>query len=189
MTLPSPPAVVSNPLPYLADLQRRAKHDITLAVIHCTELPDLAMARAYGERALYANHTGNSGHYYIDRDGRIEEYVDLEHIANHVRHFNAQSVGFELVNTGRYPHWYDSRHQSLLEEYPQPQIAALCHLLCWLKPQLPRLSTIAGHDALDQEQVPASDAASVMVQRKCDPGPLFPWSDVLSKVRLTRWQP
>jgi N-acetylmuramoyl-L-alanine amidase len=48
---------------------------VELVVIHCTELPDLAIAREYGERALYDNGTGNSGHYYIDRDGAIYRYV------------------------------------------------------------------------------------------------------------------
>ena len=48
------------------DARRR---DVDLVVIHCTELPDLAIAREYGERVLHDNGSGNSGHFYIDRDG------------------------------------------------------------------------------------------------------------------------
>ena len=59
------------PLPYEERLEPRQLADIDLVVIHCTELPDLAMAREYGERLHYEVGTGNSGHYYIDRDGAV----------------------------------------------------------------------------------------------------------------------
>ena len=99
-------------------------------VIHCTELPDLATAREYGERVLYAESgTGNSGHYYIDRDGRCHRYVAPDRIAHHVRGYNPRSIGIELVNSGRYPHWLDSRHQAMDEPYPDAQIDALIALL------------------------------------------------------------
>ena len=60
-----------NPLPYVQKLEARPATAVDLVVIHCTELPDLATAREYGERVLYASGTGNSGHYYIDRDGSV----------------------------------------------------------------------------------------------------------------------
>ena len=71
------------PLPYQRSLAARPLSSIDLLVIHCTELPDLAMAREYGERVLYPKKypnknpdnetgthsgTGNSGHFYVDRD-------------------------------------------------------------------------------------------------------------------------
>ena len=56
------------PLPYVAALATRPVESIDLVVIHCTELPDLAMARQFGESIHYqASRTGNSGHFYIDR--------------------------------------------------------------------------------------------------------------------------
>ena len=71
-------------------------------VIHCTELPDLGMARGFGEKVMHKNsHTGNSGHFYIDRDGSIEEWVPVNRVAHHVRGFNSKSIGIELVNNGR----------------------------------------------------------------------------------------
>ncbi len=92
------------PLPYVERLENRYTDEIDLVVIHCTELPDLAMARVYGEREHYPEtRTGNSGHFYIDRDGRIEQWVPLDRVAHHVRGFNPHSIGIELVNNGRYP--------------------------------------------------------------------------------------
>ena len=59
-----PPVIRIDPLPYATALAARPLDNIDLVVIHCTELPDLAMARAFGERVLHADSgTGNSGHY------------------------------------------------------------------------------------------------------------------------------
>ena len=105
-------------LPYVDQLELRDRDAITLVVIHCTELPDLATAREYGERVLYTeSSTGNSGHFYIDRNGRVHEFVPVTRVANHTRGYNRQSVGIELVNRGRYPNWFDSRHQQMTEPY------------------------------------------------------------------------
>ncbi|MFP3813576.1 N-acetylmuramoyl-L-alanine amidase, partial [Bacillus sp. SIMBA_005] len=86
----------------------------------------------------------------------IVEYVPPERVAHHVRGHNAQAVGIELVNTGRFPHWLDSRHQAMEETYPTTQIDALVALLRQLRATLPALRTIAGHEDLDTERVPAS---------------------------------
>ena len=178
------------PLPYVDALAARELADIDTVVIHCTELPDLATARSYGERILYpASGTGNSGHYYIDRDGGIAEYVPPERIAHHTRGWNPRSIGIELVNTGRYPHWLDSRHQAMEEAYTDAQIESLVALLLDLQARIPSLVQIAGHEDLDTNRVPASDAADTLVQRKRDPGPLFPWQRVLASTTLQRLPP
>lgn len=174
------------PLPYVAKLPERPASAVTLVVIHCTELPDLATAREYGERVLYESGTGASGHYYIDRDGSIYRYVPGTRVANHVRGYNPPSIGIELVNRGRYPHWYDSRHQAMTEPYTAAQIAALRALLARLRTEFPNLREIAGHEDLDTARVPASDDPSREVPRKLDPGPLFPWPEVLSDSGLQR---
>ena len=174
------------PLPYEERLDERPAGSIDLVVIHCTETPDLAEARRLGERALYDSGTGNSGHYYIDRDGSVHVFVRPQRIAHHVRGFNERAIGIELVNTGRYPHWYDSRHQAMAEAYTEAQLVALEALLARLRSELPSLASIAGHEDLDREQVAASDDASVMVARKRDPGPLFPWPRILQASGLQR---
>ncbi len=174
-------------LPYVDALSRRDPSAIGRVVLHCTELPDLATARQYGERIHYAQTgTGNSGHYYVDRDGAVEEWVPPERIAHHVRGHNEDSVGIELVNRGRYPDWFDSRHQAMNEPYPDAQIGALIQLLVALTQRLPALERIAGHEDLDREEIPASDDARLFVRRKLDPGPLFPWGAVLGAVQLRR---
>lgn len=180
------PTIHARHLPYAELLAARAPDAVDTVVIHCTELPDLATARAYGERVLYDSGTGNSGHYYIDRDGRIEEYVPSARSAHHTRGWNARSIGIELVNTGRFPDWLDSRRQAMDEPYTDAQIAALTALLRWLCGELQSLAQIAGHEDLDRDEVEASDDPALKVRRKRDPGPLFPWQAVLAAVPLRR---
>jgi N-acetylmuramoyl-L-alanine amidase len=158
-------------------------------VIHCTELPDLGMAREFGEKIMHKNsRTGNSGHFYIDRDGSIEEWVPVNRVAHHVRGFNSKSIGIELVNNGRYPDWFHSTQQQMTEHYPQAQIEALILLLNDLGQALPGLKLIAGHEVLDTEMIAADDNPDIMINRKLDPGVHFPWQDVLSRVPLNRYQ-
>ncbi len=181
------PKVEQNHLCYTRRLDKRNVEDIQLVVIHCTELPDLAMARTWGEKLVHpATQTGNSGHFYIDRDGKIEQWVPLNRIAHHVRGINQNSVGIELVNTGRYPDWFRSDHQSMTEPYPAEQLQALTSLLNHLEHRLPGLESIAGHEDLDTEKLPSENRPEVLISRKVDPGPLFPWPTILKSVALTR---
>jgi N-acetylmuramoyl-L-alanine amidase len=172
-------------LPYAACLDLRDSDSIDLVVIHCTELPDLATARIYGEKIHHAvSGTGNSGHYYIDRDGRVEQWVPPHRIAHHVHEFNKHSIGIELVNLGRYPDWYHTGHQEMTEHYTQKQVDSLVSLLELMHVTHANVQWITGHDLLDTELVPASDKPTERVFRKRDPGPLFPWDEVLNAVRL-----
>ncbi len=175
------------PLPYEERLVERASAAIDLVVIHCTELPDMRLAREYGERIVHAGtQTGNSGHYYIDRDGRIWRFVADTRVAHHTFQYNPRSIGVELVNLGRYPNWTDSRHQSFSEPYTKEQIDALLALLGRLRAEHANLRWIAGHDALDRRTEAASDDASVQLRRRLDPGPLFPWDEVVAASGLER---
>ena len=178
-----------DPLPYENRLESRPLSAVDLVVIHCTELPDLATARQYGERLLYpapdaAGGTGNSGHYYVDRDGSVHCYVSPERIAHHTRGYNPRSIGIELVNIGRYPDWLDSRRQAMEEDYAAAQIESLIGLLNSLQAQIPSLKLIAGHEDLDTAEVEASDDPARKVRRKRDPGPKFPWPRVLEAIAL-----
>lgn len=175
------------PLPYESRLAARSASAIDLVVIHCTELPDMAMAREFGERVHYKESlTGNCGHYYIDRDGCISRFADELRIAHHVYRYNPRSIGIELVNLGRYPNWADSRHQAFTEPYADAQIQSLLALLEHLKAGLPSLQWIAGHDILDQRKEPASDNPALLLPRRLDPGPMFPWDRVVEGSGLRR---
>ncbi len=176
-----------NPLPYAQRLESRSTDEIDLVVIHCTELPDLAMARVWGEKELYPEtRTGNSGHFYIDRAGRIEQWVPLEAVAHHVRGFNPKSIGIELINIGRYPDWFRSGHQQMEEPYPEPQVEALVILINHLQKRVDGLKKIAGHEDLDTAMIPSEDDPNTLIRRKLDPGPLFPWAVVMNKIQLER---
>ncbi|NBB93888.1 MAG: N-acetylmuramoyl-L-alanine amidase [Gammaproteobacteria bacterium] len=177
----------NDPLSYIDRLDERDVDSIELVVIHATELPDLETAREYGERIHHQrSQTGNSGHFYIDRDGSVHQWVPLERVAHHVRGYNRKSIGIELVNRGRWPKWLDSRHQEWAEDYSPEQIEALSLLLQTLRTRLPGLKTMAGHDELDIGVVDATDNAAIKVRRKVDPGPLFPWDDIEATVDLKR---
>lgn len=184
--MPEPLAIHDQWLPYARLLQARALTGVDLVVIHCTELPDLATAREYGERVVHPSGTGNSGHYYVDRDGGVFRYVPDDRVAHHVRGRNEHSIGIELVNAGRYPDWFDSRRQAMTEAYPAAQIDALLALISHLRATLPNLQHVAGHEDLDTALVAASDDSSRQVPRKLDPGPLFPWPRVVPACGLRR---
>ena len=176
-----------HPLSYAQRLQSRGNDDIDLVVIHCTELPDLAVARAYGEKQHYPETcTGNSGHFYIDRDGSVEQWVPLDRIAHHVRGFNPQSIGIELVNNGRFPHWFHSGHQQMTEPYPVAQIGALAALVDLLQTRFAGLEKITGHEDLDYGMIASEDRPDTMIRRKLDPGPLFPWLEFMNNTSLHR---
>jgi len=148
----------------------------------------MAMARVWGEKVVHAqSQTGNSGHFYIDRDGDTQAWVPMDCVAHHVRGHNKRSIGIELVNTGRYPYWFNSAHQEMPEPYPAVQLDALVNLLDYLVSTLPRLERIAGHEDLDTDWLPSEDRPDIMIRRKLDPGPHFPWSAIMDKTPLRRW--
>lgn len=176
-----------HPLTYVQRLDNRCTDDIDLLVIHCTELPDMAMARVWGEKQLHPeSKTGNSGHFYIDRDGSIEQWVPLDRVAHHVKGFNPRSIGVELVNNGRYPDWFHSSNQIMSEAYSDLQLAALVALLDHLQTRLPGLEMVSGHEDLDTGMIASEDRPDMMIRRKLDPGPLFPWSGFMDRISLRR---
>ena len=179
-----------DPLPYADRLASRPSESVDLVVIHCTELPDLASAREFGERVLYKETgTGNSGHFYLEERGALHRWVPVDRVAHHVRGYNNRSIGIELCNPGRYPDWYDSRRQQMKHPYSTGQLEKLVQLLAELESIMPGLRLISGHEHLDDEQITASDDPAIQVRRKCDPGPLFPWPDILSATRLQFFDP
>jgi N-acetylmuramoyl-L-alanine amidase len=177
-------------LPYEERLDTRPVTAIDLIVVHCTELPDLKLAREFGEKIRYTEKgTGNSGHYYVDRDGAVFRFVADTRVAHQTFGYNSRSIGIELINRGRYPYWNDSRHQAFTEPYTQEQLDALRALLGHLRNALPKLRWIASHEDLDRRLEPASDDPAKMLPRRRDPGPLFPWDEVVAGSGLERLNP
>ena len=188
--LPTELSIRDWPLSYESRLPARDPDTIDLVVIHCTELPDMKMTREFGERIRYpATQTGNSGHYYIDTDGTAYRFVADTRVANHTFGYNTRSIGIEIANIGRYPHWGDSRYQAFTIAYTKQQIDALLALLRQLRHDLPKLKYIAGHEDLDQRLEPASDDPAILLPRRQDPGPLFPWAHVVPASGLERLVP
>lgn len=181
------PIIQQRPLSYIQRLDYRNTKHIKLVVIHCTELPNMEMARTWGEKVVHTrSQTGNSGHFYIDRDGNTEEWVPVDYVAHHVRGQNEQSIGIELVNNGRYPDWFKSNHQEMSEPYPAVQIEALVVLLDHLASIHPGLESIAGHEDLDTDLLPSEDNPDIKIRRKLDPGPHFPWATITDRIPLRR---
>ena len=173
-------------MPYADRLDQRDLAEIDLLVIHCTELPDLESAREYGERIHHEeSQTGNSGHYYIEKDGSLHCWVETDRVAHHVISYNHRSIGIELLNKGRWPDWFNSNNQVMTDPYPEDQIASLIHLIRHLQANIPALKFISGHENLDESIIAASDAPTKLIRRKLDPGPLFPWPQVLKQTGLT----
>ena len=180
-------SIHADSLPYISRLRQRELKTIDLVVIHCTELPELAEARKFGECIHYPESaTGNSGHYYVERNGRVEQWVPCDRVAHHVRGYNQTSIGIELINNGRYPDWFDSRKQQMTQQYPAAQIHSLLELLQYLCAKIPNLRWIEGHESLDTSMIAASDNPDLLVKRKTDPGPLFPWQELLEATDLVR---
>ena len=171
-------------LPYNHKLDSRDVNSIELLVIHCTELPNIETAREYGEKIHYQSGTGNSGHYYISKQGDVYQWVENNRIAHLVKDHNNHSIGIELDNLGRFPNWHKTNAQIMHDEYPQKQIDALVVLIHKLQKQLPNLKYITGHEDLDTRLIKSENDPEVYIRRKMDPGKLFPWAQVMQKINL-----
>ncbi len=171
-------------LAYNSKLESRKLSEIQLIVIHCTELPSLKTAREYGQKIHYKSGTGNSGHYYIDKAGKVYQWVENNRIAHHVKDHNKNSIGIEIDNLGRYPNWHRTNSQTMQEEYTKDQIDNLVNLINNLQKQLPSLQYITGHEDLDKRLIPSENDPEIFIRRKMDPGPLFPWEQVMKKITL-----
>ena len=171
-------------LPYNNLLEKRTLNDIDMIVIHCTELPDIATARKYGEKIHYKSGTGNSGHYYIAKSGSTYQWVENDRVAHHVRGHNPKSIGIELDNLGRYPNWHQTTAQIMYDPYPQEQIDALVTLLNKLKKGIPSLTYITGHEDLDTRLIKSANNPEIYIRRKMDPGKMFPWHEIMKKITL-----
>jgi N-acetylmuramoyl-L-alanine amidase len=170
--------IVDRLVPWYKNLSRRSLQDITVVVLHATEIPELDAAWDYAMQSVDEDGVGLCGHLYIDHNGSCFSFVPLDRIANHARGHNRQSVGIELVNSGRYPNHFNSHNQEPSEPFHESQIAALKLVLIALKKTCPNLTKLVRHSDIDQEMVPSSDDINRQVRRRIDPGPRFPWKEI-----------
>lgn len=179
------PNTLNSLLPYNDKLEKRDLSTIEMVVIHCTELPDIKSARVYGEKVHYASGTGNSGHYYVTKSGKTYQWVENNRIAHHVKGNNLKTIGIELDNLGRYPHWHQTNHQIMYDPYPKQQISALIELLNKLTTKIPSLKYICGHEDLDTRLIKSENDPEIYIRRKMDPGKMFPWDKVMQNITIT----
>jgi N-acetylmuramoyl-L-alanine amidase len=171
---------ISNDLLHWAgDLPSRSVKSIHLIVLHSTEEPELRDARRIAEEGS----SQAAAHYYIDRDGSIVQWVPDDRIANHAYGHNRESIGIELVNRGRSPNHFSSTSQTPIEPFPKSQLASLTMLLEDLKSRYPWIADLARHSDLDHRVRPAEDKPDVLVRRRIDPGPQFPWGETMERWR------
>lgn len=183
------PAIKQNLLDYWQSLEPRETDDLNMLVIHATEQPDWPSSRAFAEEIRYENRTGAAGHYYIDREGSIEQYVPDERKSNHTSGWNDKTLSVELINTGRYPNATHTDHQEWKYGYPNDQIDALLELIAEFKRRYPSLIYVQGHGDLDQRLIPSINDPAIPVRRRIDPGDTFPWNDVISRSGLIKKKP
>jgi hypothetical protein len=75
--------------------KRASQSDVQYVILHDTE------GSTFQDAYSYMKSEGLSVHYMIDRDGKIYYLVNEKRGANHARGMNEESIGIEIVNTGR----------------------------------------------------------------------------------------
>ncbi|MEM6333476.1 MAG: N-acetylmuramoyl-L-alanine amidase [Planctomycetota bacterium] len=118
-----------------------------------------------------------SAHYVISPGGTIYEMVDITDKAWHATYYNSRSIGIEMVGFANQPStWNDDN------------LAALTELLAWLYQTYPTVPleqpTGNAYDYPNDTYNEPGLVAHAQVQpwNKSDPGPYFPWDDVLADV-------
>ena len=136
----------------------RSGKSITMIIIHYTGM----QSERESLKRLTSNKSKVSAHYLIERNGRILNLVECEHVAWHAgksmwkknKNLNKNSIGIELANKG---------HKFGYQKFTKIQIKNLIFLCRKLKKKYKiKNQLILGH----------SDIAPL---RKIDPGEKFPW--------------
>ena len=145
--------------------ERKEGAVVDMLVLHYTGMPDDAQALEW----LCNPESEVSAHYFIHRDGTVEQLVDEACRAWHagVSHWkgegdiNSRSIGIEIANGGE-------------DDYPAEQIASLI---------------VLAKDIAKRHNIPAYRIlghSDVAPGRKIDPGVHFPWK-ALAKGGVGHW--
>ncbi len=125
---------------------------------------------AYRWKEYFEKSDGISIHYIIDRDGNVVSSIDENRVAWHARGMNSESIGIELTNNG-----------DGLEEYPRPMLESLRSLIIEIKSRHPNISNerIYMHSDVDNSTFLCGGRQE---KRKRDPGPLFPYRELIDGI-------
>jgi N-acetyl-anhydromuramyl-L-alanine amidase AmpD len=138
-------------------------------VIHTTEVS------YQGTIDIFLNPANEvSAHFVIAPNGHILQMVDTSRRAWHATYFNSRSVGIEMVGYAHRSNTWNSQN-----------LGALMDLLAWLTTAYDVPLVHPGGDAYDYPNdiynTPGLVAhGQVQPWNRTDPGPYFPWNDVLA---------
>jgi N-acetylmuramoyl-L-alanine amidase len=150
--------------PPAARVMASPNHDARNAAIDMIVLHYTGMQTAEAARARLCDANAQvSSHYFVDEDGRIDQFVPEERRAWHAgvsswegsSDVNARSIGIEIVNPG---------HAFGYRDFPAAQVGALIALT----------RDIVARRAIRADRVLAH--SDVAPGRKQDPGEKFPWA-------------
>ncbi len=168
-TIPKPPTIW-DPSPNFGS--RDSLVPVDSIVMHTTEV-SLA-----GTLNIFRNRSNSvSAHFVIAPNGDIYEMVDTRNRAWHATYYNSRSVGIEMVGyAGFASTWNDQNLASLVE------------LLSWLYqayPEIPLTRPPGNAYSYPNDQFDAPGLVAhgqVQPWNRSDPGPYFPWNDVMTRV-------
>lgn len=130
-----------------------------MIVVHCSATrsnQDYPVQQLFHDH-VEVNHWRYIGyHYYIRRNGRLEETRPLERMGAHAKGFNAHSIGICYEGgLDEHGHYADTRTEA--------QKKTMAELIIHLKQQFPTIVNILGHRDLPgvQKACPCFDATKL----------------------------
>ncbi|MEM1446546.1 MAG: N-acetylmuramoyl-L-alanine amidase [Planctomycetota bacterium] len=144
---------------------------IDTVVMHTTEV-DLP-----GTLAIFDSSASQvSAHFTIAPNGDIYQHVATDGQAWHATYYNSRSIGIEMVGYSFQP-----------ETWNESNLAALTDLLAWISLAYPEIEltrpTGDAYDTPNNRYDEPGVVAHGQIQpwNRSDPGPYFPWDDVLAE--------
>ncbi len=147
---------------------RKSVVPVDAVVIHTTEV------NFEGTLGIFQSPASQvSAHFVIAPDGRIIQMVDTSRRAWHATYYNTRSVGIEMVGYANYPDTWNNNN-----------LSALMDLLAWIVTAYDIPLVHPGGNAFDfpndtYNLTGLVEHAQVQPWNKSDPGPFFPWAQVL----------
>ena len=139
--------------------QNQVRRTINMIVMHCS---GTRCNRNYTVQQLYHDHVEVNHwrfigyHFYIRKDGRVEETRPLARMGAHAKGYNAHSIGI------CYEGGLDKQGHPADTRTPE-QVMAMKRLVVQMKQQFPTIKQVLGHRDLPgvQKACPCFDATSL----------------------------